>query len=107
MFCETDYMPLTAQISNDMTHEIEPSNFSERQATEWYRSYLEQEEDMDFPGDSHLAALLKFCTGCTAIPFSCLTSKSRVTVLQGDESASLPTALACTCGEEHSNEFVS
>ena len=96
LFCKTDDMPLTAQRFNDMTQEIVPSNFSERQATEWFKSYLEQEENIEFPGDGRLATLLKFCTGWATIPFGCLTSKIKVTFLPDDEGDSLPTASACT-----------
>lgn len=52
---------------------VETHSFCERQAYEWFMSYINEKEDKDFPGDSRERALLQFWTGWAVVPFGGLT----------------------------------
>jgi hypothetical protein len=92
LFIAREFRPLTADALNEMILEVEAHSFSERQANEWFQSYI-KEDDEDFPGDSRQRALLQFWTGWTVIPFGGLTKRLKVLFLPDDDDAkSLPTS---------------
>ena len=96
LFTAGEFQPFTADALNEMICEVEARSFSERQANEWFRCYINEDEDEDFPADSRRRALLQFWTGWTVIPFGGLTKRLKVLFLPDDDAKSLPTTSACT-----------
>jgi hypothetical protein len=56
-------------------------SFSECQAYEWLKSYINEDKDEEFPGDSRQRALLQFWTGWTVVPFGGLAKRLKVAFL--------------------------
>ncbi|CAB4020410.1 E3 ubiquitin- ligase SMURF2-like [Paramuricea clavata] len=96
LFTAGEFQPLTADGIMEMIIAVETHSFSERQAYEWLKSYINEDEDEEFPGDSRQRALLQFWTGWTAVPFGGLAKRLKVAFLADDDTKSLPTTSSCT-----------
>ena len=96
LFIAGEFQPLTADGIMEMIIAVETHSFSERQAYEWLKSYINEDEDEEFPGDSRQRALLQFWTGWTVVPFCGLAKRLKVAFLADDDTKSLPTTSSCT-----------
>ena len=96
LFTSGEFQGLTTDALMEMTIEVETRNFTERQAYSWLTSYINQEEDDEFPTDSRQRALLQFWTGWTVVPFGGLKKRLKVAFLPDDDATSLPTTSSCT-----------
>lgn len=96
LFTAGEFQPLTADGIMEMIIQVETHSFSERQAYEWLKSYINKDEDEDFPGDSRQRALLQFWTGWTVVPFGGLAKRLKVAFLADDDTKSLPMTSSCT-----------
>lgn len=96
LFTAGEFRPLTADILMEMILKVEACSFSERQAYDWFKLYINEEQDDDFPGDCRQRALLQFWTGWTVVPFGGLIKRLKLSFLPDDDAKSLPTTSSCT-----------